>query len=258
MTDSAPLAHYPDLGDRVYYLIREQILTGKLPPGSLLLGVELARDMGVSRTPVADALNVLAAEGLVEVSPRKGYFVATLDTQAYLDLMDARLAIELAAVERGITRANDSQRAAIRQQLALVNECRDEERHGDDYQEWLRRDAEFHELLVGSAGNPYLTEVYRRLSARVHLAHIRFSLNAGLRPSQHAMREHEAILAAFESGDLAALKAAIGEHSDRSVQFYAASRPEETAPQPVEQGTFATRAAKRLRWPGRNRLAEQH
>ncbi len=250
-----PLSQYPDLGDRVYYLLREQILTAKLPPGSLLLGVELARDLGVSRTPVADALNLLASEGLVEVVPRKGYFVTTLDIQAYLDLMDARLAIEMAAAERGIAKASEAQRAALRQQHAQVSEFSADSERPLDYPEWAGRDARFHELLVETSGNPYLMEAYGRLSARAQLAYIRFSLSAGIRPVADSVGEHEAILAAFLAGDLAALQVAITTHVDRLRQFHAA-RSQAIAARPLAQQQPAARVSKRLHWPGRNRPAE--
>jgi GntR family transcriptional regulator, rspAB operon transcriptional repressor len=253
-----PLSHYPDLGDRVYSLIREQILSGALPPGSLLLGVELARDFGVSRTPVADALNVLAAEGLLEVVPRKGYFVTSLDTPAYLDLLDARLAIELAAVERGITRASASQRATIRRHLDEMNERLDGQGRHSDHVQWIRQDGEFHEQLVELSGNNYLVEMHRRLNDRVHLAHLRLFANAGARPSADVVREHEAILAAFERCDLGALKAAISEHLDGSVRFYATIHLEEQTVPLAKQDHVATKPGRRLPWIGKSRLVEQH
>lgn len=260
MTEQPPLSHYPDLGDRVYYLIREQILTAQMPPGSLLLGAELAREMGVSRTPVADALNVLAAEGLVESVPRKGYFVATVDAQDYQDLMDALRVIELASVERGVARASETQRLALRQQLGRMDECLAGQGGRGSYQEWVRRDAQFHGLLVESSGNPYLSDTYRRLGARAIMARVYLSFSSEPRPSQEAAREHATILAAFEVGDMSTLKAAIAEHRERSAQLYAAIST--AAPRPAEEkpaskpASKPESAAKRLHWPGRNRFSE--
>ncbi len=260
--EQPPLSQYPDLGDRVYYLIREQILTAQMPPGSLLLGVELAREMGVSRTPVADALNVLAAEGLVESVPRKGYFVATVDTQDYQDLMDAMRVIELSAVEMGIARASQEQRLALRQQVGWADECLSTQEVRGNYQEWVKRDEQFHELLVETSGNSYLSDSYRRLGARAMMARVYLSFSSAPRPCQETAREHAAILAAFEAGDLAALRAAISEHRERSAQLYAAARatiaasaPTEATPGPKPASKPAS-AARRLHWPGRNRPAE--
>lgn len=248
MSETRPLSTYPDLGDRVYHLIREQILTGQMPPGSLLLGVELAREIGVSRTPVADALNVLAAEGLVQVLPRRGYFVASLDRQAYTDLMDARLALELAAVERAMSGPNRPAVTVLEKQMARLKECVDENGVFRDYQEWVRRDMQFHELLVESAANPYLSEIYLRLSARVQLANVHFSLSGRTRPARDAAAEHADILAAFAARDLGALRAALERHVAHSVAFYgpiAAERaPAPVADAPLEQPA----ASRRLRW----------
>lgn len=253
MTENPPLSIYPDLGDRVYHLIREQILAGKMPPGSLLLGVELAREIGVSRTPVADALNVLAAEGLVQLVPRKGYFVASFDAQDYLDLMEARLAIELAAVER--SKVSPTHVAALQEEIDAMAKCVDEQGHFRDFHEGVRCDMCFHERLVDTAANAYLGELYRRLSARVHLAHVHFSLIAPPRPAADIAREHLALLAAFASGDQGALRAAVVAHVEGSTRFYAAIEPDPPASQPAEVRSANVPAARQFRWLGRHHPA---
>lgn len=253
MSETPSLSIYPDLGDRVYHLIREQILSGKMPPGSLLLGVELARVIGVSRTPVADALNVLATEGLVEIVPRKGYYVTSLSIHDYRELMDARLAIELAVVERmDITQ---QQLAVLQEAHATVGECAAAKGSARDCQELIRRNVCFHELLVDGSTNRYLVELYRRLSARIHLAYTHFSLAAPLRPVHDSVQEHAAIMTALAAGDLVALKVAVAEHVEHTTEFYTTNTPEPPPSQPVTEKNVATSPSRRLPWLGRNHPA---
>lgn len=96
------LTDYPDLGEKAYQFIRDQILGGALAPGARLLVVDLAKRLGVSRTPVKDALNRLSAEGLALRIPRKGYLVLAIQAREVAELMEARLVVEMGAAERGI------------------------------------------------------------------------------------------------------------------------------------------------------------
>ncbi len=148
------VVNYPDLGEQVYDIIRGRILTVQLRPGSPLPVVDLTRQLGVSRTPVTDALNLLTAEGLVENVPRKGYFVARIAIRDYLEILDARLAIELAAVERGIAGLAAAQLEAMRHQNERMAQSVEGGSEMADYAEWMKRDSQFHRLLVESGGKP--------------------------------------------------------------------------------------------------------
>ncbi|HEX2987489.1 MAG TPA: GntR family transcriptional regulator [Chloroflexota bacterium] len=206
------LANYPDLGERVYEAVREQIVTCELAPGSPLPVVDLARQFGVSLTPVRDALNRLAAEGLVEDVARKGYFVARLDPEDIADLLSARRLIELAAVEEGIGRIQSDQLVELKRLFEEMRQLFDGNGNCLDYAEFSRRDSQFHQLVVGTAGNEHLVHIYRSLSVHVHIYRTNLAAQGGYRRSLAGVREHEAILVAFESRDLPALKAAISAH----------------------------------------------
>lgn len=212
MANSAPLVNYPDLGEKVYEAIRDQIVTCELAPGSPLPVVELARQFGVSLTPVRDALNRLAAEGLVEDVPRKGYFVARLDHEEILDLLDARRLIELAAVEQGIELAEPDQMDEMRRLLEEMAPLFDEEGHCLDYAEFSRLDSQFHLLVVATAKNRHLLQIYRGLSVHLHIFRTNLAAQGGYRRRLASVREHRAILGAFECRDLPAVKAALSAH----------------------------------------------
>ncbi|MCL4370257.1 MAG: GntR family transcriptional regulator [Chloroflexi bacterium] len=212
MANSAPLVNYPDLGEKVYEAIRDQIVTCELAPGSPLPVVELARQFGVSLTPVRDALNRLAAEGLVEDVPRKGYFVARLDHEEIVDLLDARRLIELAAVEQGIELAEPDQMDEMRLLLEEMAPLFDEEGHCLDYAEFSRLDSQFHLLVVATAKNRHLLQIYRGLSVHLHIFRTNLAAQGGYRRRLASVREHRAILRAFESRDLPDVKAALSAH----------------------------------------------
>ncbi|MCL4466096.1 MAG: GntR family transcriptional regulator [Chloroflexi bacterium] len=221
METSISLTNYPDLGERVYQVLRDQILTGRLAPGSPLLVVELAARLGVSRTPVKDALNRLAAEGLVDDVARKGFFAAKIDVANIIDVFDARLMIETAAVERGITLLTPTELEEMRSLLREMEQCIDEQGTFIDYPLFVEKDSQFHYLIVGTAKNHHLSEVHRRLSVHLHISRLHFATQVGHQRSADTLREHKAIVEAFSNRDLAALSKALRDHVESVSRVFA-------------------------------------
>ncbi len=212
MAKSLLLHNYPDLGEKVYEIVRNQIVNCELAPGSPLPAVELSRRLGVSLTPVRDALNRLAAEGLVEDVARKGYFVARLDPDEIADLLEARRLIELAAAEQGIELVGTAQLSEMRRLVEEMEQLVDPQGRYLDYARFSKRDSQFHLLVVGSAGSGRLVQIYRGLSVHVHIYRTNLAVRMGSPLGLTDAREHRAILEGFESRDLPALKAAINQH----------------------------------------------
>ncbi len=223
MDRSAQIINYQDLGERVYEVIRGQIVTCELAPGSQLPVGDLARQLGVSLTPVRDALNRLAAEGLVEDVARKGYFVASLDPEDVTDLLQARRLIEIAAVEQGVHAVEAEQLAEMRRLTDEMEQLLDEQGHYRDYAEFSKRDSSFHLLVVGTAHNRHLLQVYRSLSVHVHIYRTNLAVQAGYHRGVSTVQEHRAILNGLETHDLRALKAAISRHVEGVTSEFAAS-----------------------------------
>lgn len=219
------LHNYPDLGEKVYEAVRGQIVNCELAPGSPLPAVELARQLGVSLTPVRDALNRLAAEGLVEDVARKGYFVARLDPEDIADLLEARRLIELAAAEQGIELLEPAQLAEMRRLVEEMEQLVDPNGRYLDYARFSKRDSQFHQLVVGSAGSRRLVEIYRGLSVHVHIYRRNLAAKVGQPLGLTDAREHRAILEGFESRDLPVLKAAINQHVRQVARALAGSVP---------------------------------
>lgn len=212
MAKSAFLVNYPDLGEKVYEVVRDQIVTCELQPGSPLPVVELSRQLGVSLTPVRDALNRLAAEGLVEDVARKGYFVARLDPNGIRDLLGARRLLEAAAAEEGVRLIRPEELAEMRRLADEMAALLDETGCYTEYAEFSKRDSQFHQVIVGTAKNSHLLDIYRRLSVHLHIYRTNLAVRSGPRTGFSDFRYHHAIVEGFEKRDLAAIKAAIREH----------------------------------------------
>jgi DNA-binding GntR family transcriptional regulator len=136
--------------DQVYVAVRERILTGELPRGSRLRQEELAAELGVSRTPLREALRRLASEGLVDFNPNRGATVSREDVANLWHAWAARVAIEPGAA-RLAARAGDPE--AVAGLRALIGEQRaGVDRGGDTY----AANRDFHLALVAASGNPHL------------------------------------------------------------------------------------------------------
>ncbi len=211
-----PLENHPNLSERTYQIIKDEILHGNLTPGSRIVIVDTASRLGVSRTPVTDALNRLVAEGFVSDVPRKGYFVALLNAEDIADLMYASLVVQVAAAERGIRHCEQALMAQMQHSIAEMEQLIDDAGRCIDYPRFVDLDREFHRILVSSAGSRRLVEVYLSLNTHAQIWRIRFT--DVLRDARvlRVIGEHKAILDAFAVGDLPALRLAMTEHLEQS------------------------------------------
>lgn len=138
----------PSMVEQACAILRERIRTGELAPGTRLRQEVLAEDLGVSRTPLREALRLLAADGLVELEPNRGAVVATLSREGKVRFWEARLALEPAAARLG---ADVRDAAAMR---AMADAIAAQRRNPVD--DGFAANRSFHLALVASAGNPHL------------------------------------------------------------------------------------------------------
>ena len=205
-------ANHPTLTDRVYDLLQNEILSGQASPGAQLEVVALAKRFGVSRTPVKEAVSRLIMEGLVQDLPRRGYFVSKRDSEDISELLDARLMLELAAVEKGIEMAQPAEVAGMRRLLAEIDGIMDDQGWYVDYETFVRKDAELHFAIVGTARNRHLLDAYRRIFRHFHAARMHLALGPGYRRGIETRQDHLAIVLALEAKDRQGLRAAITKH----------------------------------------------
>jgi DNA-binding GntR family transcriptional regulator len=181
--------------DQVYEAIRERISSGSLPRGGRVHQEDLALELGVSRTPVREALRRLAAEGLVEMRTNRGARVADVDQGGMLSAYDARLVVEPGAARlaagRGLAEPLARMRAAVADQRRAVRSV----------QRSFEANREFHLALVAASNNEYLVG----LAERLWVARIGATIYERQVETQERMvldvREHEQILEAIEAGD---------------------------------------------------------
>ncbi|QYZ71298.1 GntR family transcriptional regulator [Neotabrizicola shimadae] len=194
------------LGQRVYQCLRTAILALTYRPGEILRKPEICAALGVSRSPVSDAVARLAAEGLVEVVPQAGTFVARFSMEEIREGAFIREAIEVAAAERVAETITESQLVLLRRNLVVQAALLKD----GDTAGFHKTDAEMHELILGFTGLRHLAQVSDTVWLHVNRAR-RLILPVPGRPAQ-TLDEHRAILAALEAHDPVAARAAVQRH----------------------------------------------
>lgn len=192
--------------ERAYEYLRTSVLTDPGLVGTFINEQDVAAAVGVSRTPVREALLRLAAEDLVQLQPNRGAFLAPVSPEQTRQILQARGVIETWAARHCLAAGTvplGALGARLREQESLRPEDPDEE--------FARIDAEFHVLLVRAAGNPLLERMYDGLHARHVLLGITAARRHGLQ-RESVVREHRAILAAMASGDPDATEREIWQH----------------------------------------------
>lgn len=194
------------LWQRVHEHLHEEIISGRLLPGSELQEVALAASLGVSRGPIREALGRLAAEGLVTVRPRRGAIVRALSSEEFVEAYQVREALETMAVRLAVHRLGPEETAAMERLIDDMGACADE----GDVQGFFEANAAFHGAFFDAAGNGMLTELYRQLLNQIDRHRLRsLELRGNLRRS---IDEHRAILRAVRSGDVERAVSLVSEH----------------------------------------------
>lgn len=201
------------LGQRVYQTLRHAILTLQYKPGEILRKPDICDALGVSRSPVADAVARLQAEGLVDVVPQAGTFVARFSMQEIREGAFLREAIEVAAIERVAERITEEQLQLLRRnltvQVALVAD--------GDTPGFYALDAAMHELLLSFTGFPKLAQVAE--TAWLHVNRARQLILPVPGRVQATLAEHQSILSALEARDPRAARAAVQAHLRQLITY---------------------------------------
>ena len=204
--------NYIDLTEQTYRALKDKILRGELKPGMQISVPGTAVALGVSRTPVNDALKRLANDGLVEIVPRQGTFVTELTARDVAEIFDMRLMIELYAAETVFQMgAVDQLVAALQAPLAGMEQAIVDNQF-QDHETFSINDQAFHTALVKATGNNRLIRTYTQLHANTHGARIH---HLAADDAQETQTEHQAIMAAFKTTNLTEARRALQAHITR-------------------------------------------
>lgn len=186
--------------------LRQRIIEGQIAPGAKLNERELSELLQVSRTPLREAIKMLAAEGLVELLPNRGAVAASLGEQDVADTFEVIAGLEGQSGELAAQRITEPELAELRALHYEMLACFSRR----DLSGYYRLNARIHAGINEAAKNPLLTSTYRSVNARVQS--LRFRTNQDETKWKRAVADHEAMLKALEAHDAPALRAVLVAH----------------------------------------------
>ncbi|UVI31049.1 GntR family transcriptional regulator [Paenibacillus spongiae] len=200
------------LTDELYTLLKQQIMSHKIPAGDKINIDKLARDLGVSNIPIRESLFRLASEGLVTVVPFKGMFVAEMNLTDINEIFEIRLQLEELSIRKA---APHIPRARLEQILQRLSSVQEEGDGTDGSQVVLEMNRDLHGTILDYAGNENLKQMVTSLIERIHrylsLVHYQIVLDV-------EKAEHEQIIRALLADDIEQAVEAMRTHVNNSVQ----------------------------------------
>ena len=197
---------YLPLRDVVFQTLRRAILMGELEPGERLMELALTEKLGVSRTPVREAIRMLEKEGLVEMIPRKGAAVSRITEKDLQDVLEVRCALEELAVGLACERMTEDD-------IEKLEECTEgfsKKMSKTDVTELAEADVKFHDIIFLSTGNGGLIQMLNNLREQMYRCRVEYLKDGS--SAEQLLREHNEIIACLKEKNADAAKAAIREH----------------------------------------------
>lgn len=205
-TPSGPALVRPILHDTVVDHLRDMIVEGQLPAGTRINERELCEFLGISRTPLREAVKVLAAEGLIEITPNRGASVAEMSLSDVLEAFELMAGLESMAGELACQRISESELNELQALHDAMVACRKKE----DLSGYYSRNRQIHNLIIRATRNNALLQVYETTNRRLHA--LRFRSNFDIQKWDRAITEHEAILHALKTRNGPELSAVLKQH----------------------------------------------
>ena len=203
---------YLPLRDVVFNTLRQAILRGELKPGERLMEIQLANKLGVSRTPIREAIRKLELEGLVLMIPRKGAEVADIKEKNLRDVLEVRRALEILAVRLACERITDEQIVELRQaasdfKFTLKNE---------DITKIAEADVKFHDVIYEATGNKKLIQLLNNLREQMYRYRVEYLKNESA--YKKLLDEHEEIINKIENRSTQEAIDVVCRHIDNQVK----------------------------------------
>ena len=207
------LDDYKPLREVVFENIRKAIIEGVLKPGERLMEIQLSEQLGVSRTPVREAIRMLELEGLVVMLPRKGAYVANISKKDLMDILEVRVGLEgLAAYCATDRRTKDH-----RKKLETISKELEEAVYKNDVETMLAKDEEFHTLIFEATGNKRLISMMINIWETVY--RFRLMYMSDYSSAVNIVDEHKKIIEAFKKGKANLAEKLAKEHIELAQQF---------------------------------------
>ena len=199
---------YLPLRDVVFKTLRQGLLTGELKPGERLMEIHLANKLGVSRTPIREAIRKLELEGLVTMIPRRGAEVAQITEKSMKDVLEVRKVLDNLSVELACERITEEEKEQLK------NACVDFEEavKTGDFAMIAKTDVAFHDIIVAATRNIRLSQMVNNLAEQMYRYRFEYIKDS----TQHArlVQEHEEICKGIVEGDKEKALSAIEAHID--------------------------------------------
>jgi DNA-binding GntR family transcriptional regulator len=200
------LQRNPSLRHRAIEALREAIITGSLEPGSLHSEQTIASKLGLSRTPIREALLQLVNEGLVAPVPNRGFRIAELDVEHLAYVLQFRAAIEGCGASRMAASADPDRLARLgaelKRQRAIIK--------AGDRLLWVQANTDFHTILAESSKNTLMIEAFMPLAT--HTKRLGYRMNHRAQRMKESLDEHSAIVDAIRRGDADRARTMAEEH----------------------------------------------
>ncbi|MBR2215846.1 MAG: GntR family transcriptional regulator [Selenomonadaceae bacterium] len=204
------LDNYQPLREVVCAALRDAIRSGILEPGERLMEVQLAEELGVSRTPVREAIRKLEQEGYVVMMPRRGTYVASISIRDISEIFEIRTALDSLSNGLAAERITAEELESLQRHLVLIGQ----QIKDGDMEKIVATDIEFHDLLYQAARNARLVGIISNLREQL----TRFRTQSMSYPGrlEETLEEHRAIVECIAQGDVRAAKRAAEKHMENS------------------------------------------
>lgn len=196
------------LRDVVFHTLRREILTGQMKPGERLMEVHLAGRLGVSRTPIREAIHKLEQEGLVIMTPRRGAEVAQITEKGLKDVLEVRRALDILSIELACDRMTEEEMEALGEACIGFENATE----GGDAADIAKADVSLHDIIVQATGNPRLQQLLNNLSEQMY--RYRFLYIRDVSQHEKLIAEHREIFESILNRDKERAKAAVKLHID--------------------------------------------
>ena len=203
---------YLPLRDVVFNTLREAILRGELKPGERLMEIQLANKLGVSRTPIREAIRKLELEGLVLMIPRKGAEVAQITEKSLRDVLEVRRALENLAVQLACLRMSPQTLADLKAAARVFEEILG----GEDVTAVAEADVAFHDVIYMATDNQRLISLLNNLREQMYRYRVEYLKKKECH--KQLFWEHQEIIRAIEAGEIDVATKITEQHIDNQVE----------------------------------------